>query len=291
MAEQRTGIIAECVCDLPQEWIEEYGIDIVYFVIETDHGVFTDTDEITAGNIFEYVDNGGEKTISSAPSPEVYRRVFEKNLERYEELVLVAISDKVSASCANARTAIEEMGEAGKRVHVFDSEHLSTGLGHMVLRAAELARGGAGAEEIIKVLSGLRERVSSSFITQNANYLYRKGFVSRLVRDLSLSLSIHPVLALKNGHMKLQGVELGNYEKACRRYVRKALKKANGIDRTLGFLTHAACNVKTVEGIKKEIAKQCPFETLTVTKASATVSSNCGPNALGVLFVRKESAT
>ncbi len=288
MPEQKVGIVAECVCDLPKSYLTEHNIDIVYFLIETDRGVFTDTDEITAENILGYMQSGGNKSMSSAPEPEVYRKVFEKNLKKYEELVLVAISSGISRSVANAEQAVSEMGEAGKRVHIFDSKHLSTGLGHMVIKAAETAEMGMTAEEIISELSELRERVSTSFITENVDFLYRSGKVSEKIKKICGAFNIHPVLAMKNGELTLKSVGIGKYEKACSRYIRSELKNSDKIDKKRAFLTYAGCSVKMLERIKNEINGKCRFEKLVQTKASATISSNCGPNSFGVLFIRNK---
>ncbi len=289
MPEQKVGIIAECVCDLPKSYLREHNIDIVYFVIETDSGVFTDTDEITEENILNYMQSGGKKSKSSAPEPEVYKSVFEKNLEKYDEVILVAISSGISYSCANAEKAASEMGENGKKVHIFDSKHLSTGLGHLVIRAVETAENGLSAEEIISELEELRDRISTSFITESVDFLYRSGKVSEKVKRICEAFNIHPVLAMKNGELTLKSVGIGKYEKACARYIRRELKNPDNIDKKRAFLTSAGCSVKMLERIKKEIDDKCRFEKLIQTKASATISSNCGPNSFGVLFIRNNT--
>ncbi len=288
MSEQKVGIVAECVCDLPKSYLTEHNIDIVYFLIETDSGVFTDTDEITAENILGYMQSGGEKSKSSAPEPEVYRKVFRKNLEKYDEIIFVAISSGISRSCANAEKAVLKMGDKGKRVHIFDSKHLSTGLGHIVMKAAETAESGLTSEEIISELAELRDRVSTSFITENVDFLYRSGKVSEKVKKICSMFNIHPVLAMKNGELTLKSVGIGKYEKACARYIHRELKNSDRIDKKRAFLTYAGCSVKMLECIRNEINGKCRFEELIQTKASATISSNCGPNSFGILFIRKE---
>ena len=77
----------------------------------------------------------------------------------------------------------------------------------------------------------------------------------------------------------------------CRRLaveIRKKLRNSDKIDKTRLFITHAGLPAKSIEAIKSEINKLCSFEEITVTKASATVSSNCGPGTVGVLFVKKQ---
>lgn len=287
MAEQRVKIIAECVCDLPTNWLKAHNVDIVYFTIETDRGVFFDTHEITSDNVISYMLADGKKAHSSAPESYVYKEVFEKNLAEYDEVILVAISSRISLSCENAAKAVEQLGEKGKCVYVFDSGHLSSGLGHLVIKAAEMAENGHSASEILSALEELKSKVSTSFIAESVDYLYRNGKVSEKVKKICSAFNIHPILVMKNGELTLNSVTRGDYRKACKRYIRKTLSNTKSIDKKTAFITQAGCNAKLIEWIKAEASKECDFEDLIVTKASATVSSNCGPNSFGVIFIEK----
>lgn len=287
MAEQKVKIIAECVCDLPVAWLKAHNVDIMYFSVETDRGVFFDTSEITSENIISYMQAGGKKAFSSAPHPDVYKEAFEKNLEKFDEVILVAISSGVSFACENADKAVEQLGEKGRRIHVFDSGHLSSGLGHLVIKAAQMAENGHMASEILAALETLKNKVSTSFIAENADYLYMNGKVSEKVKKICSAFNIHPILTMKNGELTLKSVTRGDYRKACRRYIKKTLRSAKSIEKNTAFITQAGCNTKMIEWIKNEVSKIFEFENLIVTKASATISSNCGPNTFGVLFIEK----
>lgn len=287
MGKKKVGILAECVCDLPKNILKKYGVDMLYFLVETESGVFTDSDEITAENVIYYFENDGGKTRSSPPPADVYYRAFEKNLKRYDDIILVAISSGISDSCKNAQAAVQIMGSEGKRVHIFDSQHLSTGLGFLVLRAAELANEGCGCEEILAELDELKTHVSTSFIARNADYLYRNGRVSAFVKKLCTTFRIHPVLTMKNGGLRVKNILLGSYETACKLYIRQELKDEKNIDKRCGFITHAGCSVKMLRSITSEAEKYCKFDELKITNASATVTCNCGPDAFGVLYVKK----
>ncbi|MDD7430138.1 MAG: DegV family protein [Oscillospiraceae bacterium] len=287
LEKKKVGILAECVCDLPKSTLRSRGIDILYFLVETESGVFTDTDEITAENVISHMEKGG-RTKSAPPPPEIYKKAFEKSLKRHDEVILVAISSHISHSCENAEKAVKLMGDDGKRVHIFDSEHLSTGLGFLVLRAAELAAQGCDSAKILSELEAMKPRVSTTFIAKNADYLYRNGLVSAFVKSVCSILSIHPVLTMKNGDIRPKTVILGSYENACRTYIKKELKGKKNIDSRQAFVTHVGCSVKMLRIIKSETKKYCGFNELTVTDASATISSNCGPDTFGILFVRTD---
>ena len=284
---KRVGVTAECVCDLPEDYLRAHDVDVIDFYIHTDTGRFRDGREITAGNILEYLENGGARAETNSPEPEEYREFFEKSLRKYDEIVHIAISGQVGESVRNAATAREKMGEDGRRVTVIDSEHLSTGMGLMVMRAVELRDAGYSAGEIAREIIAMRRKVATTFITVSADYLRRNGRVSQNVEKLCAFFMVHPVLMLKDGRISLKTLRIGNYEKAVMRYIRGELKRGGQIDTGRLFITHAGCTLKMLSQIRAEAQRLCRFDEIIVTQASATISGNCGPGTVGVLFLQK----
>ena len=281
-------ITTDCVCDLPDEMLRDNNIDIVYFYIETDTGRFRDRSEITAQNIFEYLKNGGKKSITGPPSTDELVEFFTKKLKKCDEVIHIATGSKISTVVAVLKDAVEQMGSDGERVHIFDSGHLSTGIGHLVLRAAEMVKHGeSDSRKILDELEKMKERVSTTFMADSADYLYSNGKVSKAVQIICSIFNIHPVLEMKNGYLGLKSVQIGNYEKSALRYIRKELKgKKIRTDRL--FITHAGCTANDIKLIRKEVNRVAKFDSVLVTKASATVSGNSGPRTFGVLFVKDE---
>ena len=282
-----TGISTDCVCDLPESFLRANDVDIVYFYIATDTGRFRDGYGITSGNLLEYLEEGGRKAETTAPDAQEYAEFFEEKLKRYDELIHISISGCVGLSCQNAMDALKLMGEDGKRVTVIDSEHLSTGMGHMVMKAVELRKSGKSTAEIAEAVKAMRGKISTTFMTRNAEYLQRNGRVNEMVKNLAALFSLHPVLTLRNGKLTLKSFKVGNHEKAVMAYIRGELKHNGNIDKERLFITHAGCPVKMISQIREETQRLCQFNEVIVTKASATVSSNCGPGTVGVIFVRK----
>ena len=284
---KKLAITTDCVCDLPDEYFKLHGVGIVYFYITTASGRFRDGYEITSENVIEYLDCGGERAETNAPEPEEYKEFFEKQLKFCEEVIHISISSHISNSCPNALAAIKLMGEQGERVHIVDSGHLSTGMGHMVIKAVEMCEGGKSAEEIVSEMQELKKRVSTSFIAKNADYLYRNGRVSKSIRDICAALSLHPVLSMRDGKMGVKALQIGNYDKSVKRYIKSELRHNNNINKKRLFITHAGCTIKTLGEVKALSEKLCSFDEVLVTKASATISSNCGAGTVGVLYINE----
>lgn len=280
---EKIAITSDCVCDMSESLLEEYGVKVIHFYITTDHGCFRDMDEITSGNVVEYFNNGGQHIHTKAPFPIEYERFFSKVLQDCDEIIHMTVTSTLSLSYEYAKEASKKFDG---RVSVIDTGHLSTGIAHLVIRGAELVKEGKSSGEIVTELMRVRALVSTSFIAENADYLWRAGRISKFVKDACSLLKIHPVLRMKNGYMQLRAVKIGNYEKAVLRYVRGELRRTSRIDKKRVFITYAACPLRVISKAKKEVESRCRFEKILVGKASATISSNCGANTLGVLFVR-----
>ena len=282
---KRIGISTDCMCDLPADYLAANGIDVMQFYVHTANGRFRNESEITSENILEYLEAGNLIVKSNVPEPEECREYFEEILTRYDEVIHITTSDKIGLSHPNARAALELMGENAKRVALINSGSISTGLGHMVLLAVTLRDSGKSADEIIKACDVMRGKISSSFIVPNADYLQRMGYASRSVKNLCNLWKIHPVLCTKNGKLTVKAFYVGNYEKAVMRYIRGEFKNSERIDKKQLFITHAGCPAGILDRVKDQVASLCRFDTVTVTKASAVISSCCGPETVGVLFV------
>lgn len=282
------AITTECVADVPNELLEKYNVGIIYFDVETEKGLFRDNDEIVAGNIIEYM-NGGERMAHSViPTANDYKNFFMKQLKDYDEVIHISIASKTSHSLENAMLGRAKMGLMGKKVYIIDSTHLSSGQGLVALEAARLRNTGINAPDIVNRVNSLIPRVCTSFITDNADYLYYNGRVTRTVMQMCKALRVHPVLATRNGELKLIKVYFGNYRKALGRYINKTVKQAGAIDTKMGFITYVGCNHELLEWVREKVLLQVPFEELWEQHASCTISCNAGPLTVGVLFIQKE---
>lgn len=278
------AITTECLADLPKELLEEKHIDIIYFDVETETGIFRDTDEIDAQNIIEYMLGGEKKAQSVVPSANDYKNFFRKRLEEYDEVIHISISSGVSGAYKNAELGRAKLGIDGRKIHLVDSGHLSSGLGLLVLKATEYRDDGIDSNAIVEKLKYDTDRIFTSFIVDNVDYLYYNNQVGKYAMKLCKLLHLHPVLHMEGGKLEVQRFYLGNYKKATSRYISDVLRRADRIDTSIGFCTYAGCSHAMLERIKGEVEKKIVFEQYWEQASSVTVSCNCGPKTFGILF-------
>lgn len=280
-------ITTECVADLPEELLRRYDIQIIYYDVATEEGVFKDSAEIDARNLIDYISDGKKKAYSVVPKASDYKNFFNKGLAKYDEILHICISSGISAAYENAEAAKAKMGINGRKVKILDSRHLSSGQGILTIEAAKLRDEGLSSTEIIERLEKMIPNIETSFIAYNADYLYHNGKVDKTVKNVCNILSLHPVLYMnEDGRLTIKRVYVGNYDKACKRYIKNLLTKNKNIDSKMGFLTYAGCTHEKLDRITEIADKYVKFDEVFDQQASATVSCNCGPNTFGILFKR-----
>ena len=80
----------------------------------------------------------------------------------------------------------------------------------------------------------------------------------------------------------------GDLRGCLQKYVEFKLAGRSDLDLHRIFITHSGMTDESdIDFVRKEILKYQPFEEILVTHAGSTVSTHCGPNTLGILFVVK----
>ncbi len=280
---RKVAITAECICDLPRELLDRFQIRLMYTYVHTKEGRFCDLTEVSCDSLLEYLQTEGNEAHSSTAPPAEYEYFFADTLEGAEHVLHITATTSLSGAYSNALQASKSFDN----VMVFDSEHISSGHGLVVLYAATLAEEGKSIPEICDALEQFKDLVCSNFLVPNTAALYRNGKLGSVVHKICSSLNLHPVLKMSQNKLKLWKIETGNMRRMDRKYVKALLHNSRQIDTRLLFLTYAGCSVRQLDEIREEVEKYVKFDRIILQKASATVSSNCGIGIFGLMFVRK----
>lgn len=276
-------ITADSTCDLSPELVEKYGIEILPLYIIKDGESYRDMKDIVPQDIFDHVNAGGTITTTAAINTEEYTEYFKPLSEQYDAVIHINISAGFSSCNQNANIAAEEFDN----VYIVDSRNLSTGSGHVVIEAAIMAQNGASPEEIVEAMKTLVDRVEASFVVDKLDYLRKGGRCSALAALGANILSLRPCIEVKDGKMGVGKKYRGKFDACIEKYVNERLEGRTDIVTDRIFITHTPCDKKIVDMVRKTIKKHMQFTEIIETTAGCTVSSHCGPNTLGILFIRK----
>lgn len=274
-------ITSDSTCDLSEELIKKYNVGIMSLCVILGERTY-DGGDITPQMIFDYVNETGNLPKTSAPSIEEYAEHFTKNLGDYDALIHFNISSKASSSNSNAQIAAKQFD--GK-VFVIDSQALSTGQGLLVLKACDLAAEGKSAQEIVKIIEGLRPMVNTSFVPDVLDYLHKGGRCSLAALIGAKVLKLHPLISMKEGQLYAKKKYMGSLERCIKTYIKDLVEEYPAYDKTRCFITHSSCEPEVVELARGLVKEAFTFDEILETVAGPVVTSHCGKNTLGVLFI------
>ena len=278
----KVKISADSTCDLSQELLEKYQVTIAPLSVIIDGDSHKDGVDVTPENIFRAVDLG-KKVQTAAVNQFEYEELFGNLLKENDAVVHFCISREMSSCYSDACEAARKLGN----VYVVDSRNLSTGIGLLVLEACELAAMGKSAEEIFNTIEARKEKVVATFVVQDIGYLYRGGRCSGLEALGAKMLKIRPSIVVHDGKMSPGKKYRGSYEHYLKHYIRDVLKETEDVDYKRIFITHSPCEDGMAEFAADCVREYGHFREILDTTAGGTVCVHCGPNTLGILFMRK----
>jgi len=279
-------IVSDSTCDLSKELVEKYGVQVVPLHILLGEKEYLDDVEITPDEIYEWVDKNEDTPKTSAVGFEEALDVVKQIVGTDDEMIVFTISGKMSTTENVFRMVVEEL-ELEDTVSVIDSENLSTGIGLLVLKAADMAKEGKSRTEIVQTIEDLKEKVNASFVVDTLTYLHRGGRCSSVAALAGGVLKLHPKIVVADGTMSADKKYRGKMDKVILDYVKDmetALKEANA-ERV--FITHSGCNKEIVNKVYSYLNDMNYFQEIIITRAGGVISSHCGPGTLGVLYIEK----
>ena len=274
-------ITSDSTCDL-NHLVEERNIGILPLQVNLGSDAFRDGVDITPEKIFAFVAETGTLPKTAAPSIGEYEEFFAKELEGYDALIHLNISSKSSGSHNFAKNAAESFG--GK-VYVVDSKALSTGQGLLVLKACDLRDEGKSPEEIVAALEELRERINTSFVPDNLDYLHKGGRVSGMVKTVAGMFKIHPQILMDDGQLVPGKKYKGKMSVLIKQYVDDLKELYPNYDKSRCFITHSTADRELVDAAIAKVKETFEFDEIIETVAGSIITSHCGKGTLGVLFV------
>ncbi len=275
----KIAISAETTIDLTKELIEEYDIKIVPFTIQLGDRTALDG-EVTTDDIIKFVNETGTLAKTSAVNEYAYDEHFSALLNEYDAVVHFSLSSEMSVACTNAIRSASKYDN----VYVIDTRSLSTGIALLALSARRLVDEGLSAEEVYERTLKRVPFVQASFALKRLDYLHKGGRCSSLVYFGANLLKIRPQIIVENGKMVTGKKYRGNYAHIVKTYCQDVLERFDHPDLTEVFLTYTTADEEILENTKTTL-REYGFKKIHVTRAGGTITSHCGEDCLGVLYI------
>ena len=276
---KKIAISLDSACDLSKVLIEKFDFKIIPFGVNLGDKFFYDG-EISPEEIFEYADNNKTLPKTNAVNEEAFKEHFAKILNDYDAIIHFDISSEMSSAYQNAVNASKNF----KNVYVVDSRTLSTAISLEAIYAKKLTETMDDPAKIVELVKKRIPAVQASFVIERLDYLYKGGRCSGLALLGANLLKIRPEIEVLNGNMKNTEKFRGKMADCVTKYCRATLEKYNHPDKSVIFITHSVADKELVDAAKA-VVSEYGFENVYETTAGCTVSSHCGKNTLGILYI------
>lgn len=281
----RVILSADSTCDLGDALRKRYGVNYYPFHIILGERQYWDGVDITADEIYEIYRTEKILPKTAAISAGEYMEYFRPWTEKGYDVVHVNLGTALSAAYQNCCIAAKELGH----VYPINSCSLSSGTGLLVIEAAERIAAGMSAEQVQAEVSALTGKCHASFVMNTLEFMRAGGRCSALVALGANLLSLKPCIEVDNtgGKMGVGKKYRGGLDKALAQYIRDQLEGRDDLKLDRLFITHSGTSEERINEAKKLVRSLAPFKEIFVTRASCTISSHCGPDTIGVLFLTK----
>ena len=246
--------------------------------------VYHDGVDLTHERFYDLLVESDELPSTGAVSPGVFAQAYDKAQAAGEDVVVVTLSSKVSATWQSARIAAE--GRDG--VQVVDSLNSCIGERVLVEYALMLVERGLSAADIAARLERARSRVHMLALLDTLEYLRRGGRIGSAAAAAGALLALKPVITMTDGEVELLGKARGSKNA---RNLLVELVGEHPIDFAMPF-----CLAYTAGGeamLKKYVRDSSDLwegivDALPICSVGVTIGTHAGPGAIAVAYFSQE---
>lgn len=203
MAKKKLGIVADSTCDLHPDYIKKFDIGIVplKMVFDNEEVRYQGVD-ITNEEFYRRLTDG-ELPTTGAPSPKAFKEVIDKHLEKYEEVLVFCIGNKLSATFSTATMVKKQFYD--DRVTVIDTNTLSITISLILLPAARMVAEGKSKEEVLEFVNKTIPHTQVFGGAKTLKYLRKGGRLSRTSYIIGSLLNFKPLVSVEEGKIVSPG--------------------------------------------------------------------------------------
>jgi DegV family protein with EDD domain len=192
-----TQLMTDSACDLPLALLDSVGAKVLPFPYTLDGTEHLDDfgRTISYEAFYDALDAGSEAHTAQVPFGEYYE-AFERAVHDGKSVLLVSLSSALSGTHDTSLLARDAFlkQHADADIHCIDSLCASSGLGLLVLEAADRLAKGESASQVAAWIEDNKTRVHAVFTVNSFDHLVRGGRVSPAVGMVGAMLNINPVL-------------------------------------------------------------------------------------------------
>jgi DegV family protein with EDD domain len=270
------AVVTDSTADLPDEWRDRYGIEVVPLKVLFGKESFRDRVDMTDEEFFRRLAASSSLPTTSAPSPGEFAEVFERLSKDYEACISIHIGAQLSATAEAARVGAQSV--EGFPVKVIDSETVTMPLAFLCRVAAE-------SQTLDEAVAAVEQRIPKCRVLallDTLRYLEMGGRIKRAQAVIGTMLDLKPLLLVEDREIKpLDRVRTRS----------RAVARMIEFFRTQTPVEYAAVmHAQAPEDAERIVAglrKEFPDLDIPIGQIGCVLGTHTGPKALGLVYIKR----
>jgi len=272
-------VISDSSCDLPEEFVRRYGIEIVSLSIRFGDEEFIDRVDLSPAQFWARCKASKALPATAAPSPGAFQAAYERaGADGCVGVLVLTLSAALSATHQAAVLAAEAV--AGRvAVRVIDSKSASMALGLVVLDVAERAQGGATLDELAAHAGAALGKVGVIAMLDTLEHLVKGGRIGGARALIGQVLAIKPLIEISDGVVG----EAGRQRTRAKALAAiAAVARSHTPLRRMAIVHGDSSELHALETLVADIPAEFP---LIIADMGPTVGTHGGPGIIGVAWL------
>lgn len=285
-------IIADSTCDLTQEILKKYDIELASLIITIEGDEYRDRVDITPDEFYNKIENFSEPPTTGMPSPAEFTDLMKKAMDDgYKEILCICMSSGTSGSFQSAELGKKYFNEMEAYrdvpVYVVDSKSMSHGSGWLIMKSARLRDQGATFQELIDFNESYKLNVKHFLSVDDLNHLMRSGRLSNASAFIGKILHLKPIMTMKDSKGAIVAKERGR-KRVLEHYVNAFVKRVDK-DLTDFIIIGYTSDINYAHNLKGKIQKDTDFKgEIFIMQMGVAVGTHVGLGGLSLFFVEKD---
>jgi uncharacterized protein len=197
----RIALVTDSTCDLPQELIDKYQINMLPLNINFGERHYLDKVTIHPGQFYLMLNQLNEFPKTSQINEKSFTGLYAQLAAHYDSIIAVHLTDEFSGTYYSSQKAAKVASKIfNKPITVLNSKTLSGSLGLITLRVAQAIEAGLSHNEIVLKAEKWIEDTRIFVSVKTLKYMVRGGRVSYVKGFIANLLNINPIVSMdKNG--------------------------------------------------------------------------------------------
>ncbi|WP_291547520.1 DegV family protein [Bacteroides sp.] len=185
------ALVTDSSCDLSQELIDFYQINVVPLNLNFADNHFLDKVTIKPDRFYDMLESETEFPKTSQINEQTFTNLYSHLASHYDAIIAIHLTGQFSGTFANSAKAGKRISkEFDKPIYVIDSKNLSGALGLLVLKAAKSIEAGQRVDAVVRTLADDIMQTKIFVSVRDLKYMIKGGAGVQAQRVYSQSFGI-----------------------------------------------------------------------------------------------------